>query len=68
MKPLPKRKNLFSEDIFKHPSETLVKTAIDNYIKNLTEKSINKAVKIVPFNNNLKFSVVNNTIKTTLDF
>ena len=68
MKPLPKRKNLFSEDIFKLPSETLVKTAIDNYIKNLTEKSINKAVKIVPFNNNLKFSVVNNTIKTTLDF
>ena len=68
MKPLPKRKNLFSEDIFKLPSETLVKTAIDNYIKNLTEKSINKAVKIVPFNNALKFSVVNNTIKTTLDF
>ena len=68
MMPLPKRKNLFSEDIFKLPSETLVKTAIDNYIKNLTEKSINKAVKIVPFNNNLKFSVVNNTIKTTLDF
>ena len=68
MKPLPKRKNLFSEDNFKLPSETLVKTAIDNYIKNLTEKSINKVVKIVPFNNTLKFSVVNNTIKTTLDF
>ena len=32
------------------------------------KKSINVAVEIVSFNNPLKFSVVKNTIKNTLDF
>ena len=37
-------------------------------ISYFNKKSINEAVKIVSFNNPLKFSVAKNTIKNTLDF
>ena len=39
----PETKNLFSRNIFKLPQETLVKTAIDNYIKKLTISFVNKS-------------------------
>ena len=39
----PETINLFSKNIFKLSQETLVKTAIDNYIKNLTISFANQS-------------------------
>ena len=39
----PEKINLFSKNIFKLPQETLVKTAIDNYIKKLTVSFVNES-------------------------
>ena len=39
----PQKINLFSKNIFKLPQETLVKTAINNYIKKLTMSFVNKS-------------------------
>ena len=103
----PETINLFSSNVFKLPQETLVKTAIENYIKKITvrfinercflydksnvieqtfateikklisvpgsisffnKKSVNENVQIVSFNNSLKFTVLKDTIKNTLDF
>ena len=40
---IPEKINLFSKNIFKLPQETLVKTAIDNYIKKLTVSFVNES-------------------------
>ena len=39
----PEKINLFSKNIFKISQETLVKTAIDNYIKKLTVSFVNES-------------------------
>ena len=39
----PQKINLFSKNIFKLPQETLVKTAINNYIKKLTVSFVNES-------------------------
>ena len=39
----PEKINLFSKNIFKISQETLVKTAIDNYIKKLTFSFVNES-------------------------
>ena len=42
-KAAPQKINLFLKNIFKLPQETLLKTAINNYIKNLTVSFVNES-------------------------
>ena len=39
----PQKINFFSKNVFKLPQETLVKTAINNYIKQLTVSFVNES-------------------------
>ena len=50
----PERVNLFSKNIFKFPHETLVKTAINNYIKKLTVSFVNEGYFLCDKSNVIK--------------